>query len=179
MRGCHRPLHQHPLERRRVSRLKRARGVRPVKRHQPRFDQDRQVHRRDVAVADERFRIRPDHGVIEQRQNPARTVPAAQREDSPHLGIGEERVDVLRALLVAAREIAVALSQIFSRLDLESLRGEPAIASSIISGFSGGLAGAAMPMVSPGASRGGKRSEGALMAILLENSSCVRKHEQF
>jgi hypothetical protein len=48
-------------------------------------------------------------------------------------------------------------------------------------GLSGGLAGAAMPMVSPGRSRGGKRMDGELMELIpfLLEQLLATSHEQF
>ena len=54
-----------------VSRLEGARGIGAVIGDYTGLAQNGVVHRRHIAVPDERFRVCPDGGIVEQRQNPA------------------------------------------------------------------------------------------------------------
>ena len=60
---------------------------------------DRHVQRGDVAVADERLRVRGDHVEVEVGDHLARAEAALQRLHDVDLGVGEERVQVVGAAL--------------------------------------------------------------------------------
>ena len=76
-----------------------------------------------VAVAEQDLGVRPDHVVVEERQN-ARRPPAAPGEDALHVGVGEELHDVRRPLRVAASEITAAPVVVRSKPRFESHRPE-------------------------------------------------------
>ncbi len=99
-----RPQHvEQPLlrERRRLDRADAHEAV-AVDRRDAGALSNRDVQRREVRVADERLRVLGDEVEVEVRNRLRGAEPALQRLDDVDLGIGEERVEVLPALLCAS-----------------------------------------------------------------------------
>jgi hypothetical protein len=86
-----------------------------------RLHEQRVVQRGDVAVAEERLGVGADGGVIEQRQEAAGAVAAAQGEDGFHFRVGEESVQIGRAFGVAAGEVAGATAEVCACFHAEAL----------------------------------------------------------
>jgi hypothetical protein len=83
-----------------------------------------EVQRRDIAVSDQGFRVLADEIEIEIRQDPRRAPAAAHAHDGVHVGIGEHLVHTVRAGLVVAREIAVAVQDVVCPFRLQAEIGK-------------------------------------------------------
>ncbi|MNL33235.1 hypothetical protein D3C87_1551320 [compost metagenome] len=82
---------------------------RAMKRHKPCIATDRQVQRGDVAVADERFGVTAQQLEIDVIEQPRRAITTAQANDRIDLVIGERRVQVVEADLIAASQVTLLL----------------------------------------------------------------------
>src|SRR5581483_5142889 len=79
-----------------------------VERREPGALADRHVQRGDVAVADERLRTLGEQLEVEVGEQLARAEAALQRLHDVDVGVGEERMQVLRALPRVAGDVVVA-----------------------------------------------------------------------
>src|SRR5690348_15878070 len=83
----------------------------------------------DVRVADEWLRVRREEVAVEVRDHLARAEPALQRLDDVHLGIGEQRVEVVGAGFRVAGDVLVARVDAGRELDAVAARLPPLDAS--------------------------------------------------
>ena len=77
------------------------------------------MERRDVGVADERLRIGRDELEVEMRDHLARAETALEGLDDVHLGVGEQRVEVVGAAAGVAGDVVVA--RIDTRRELDAV----------------------------------------------------------
>ena len=96
-----------------------------VERGETRALPDRDVEGGDVGIADERLRVRGDDVEVEEGNRLRRPVAALHAVDDVDLGVGEEGVQVVGALLGRARDEVVPSVDPRRQLDAVPLRFPP------------------------------------------------------
>jgi hypothetical protein len=87
------------------------------------------VEHGQLAEADERLRIRGDQVVVEVGEDLRGGVPPAERDDRVDLGIRERALEVARAVLRRAGDVAVPLVRMLGQPDAKALFLEPSDAT--------------------------------------------------
>src|SRR3989442_10048184 len=78
------------------------------------------MERGQIDVAADRLRVVAERGFVEQRDQARHSVAALEADDGPDVGVGEDRVEVPGAVLVATGHVAVPVIDVGAQLDPET-----------------------------------------------------------